>query len=87
MGIEKVRFWELNKGGWAGGVRGRQLLKSVRMLPFKMRSEMIIVLVFKPILDYLHENREGSLLVIEYVWEGWRSGWQTDVKVSRNAAV
>ena len=56
------------------------------MLPLKMRSEMvIIVLVFKS--DYFHENRESSLLVIEYVWEGWGSGWQTSVKVSRNAAV
>ena len=76
-----------NKGGWAGEARGRRLLKSARMLPLKMRSEMVIVLVFKPILDYLHENRESSLLVIAYVWEGWRSGWRTDVKASRNAAV
>ena len=57
------------------------------MLPLKMRSEMVIVLVFKSMLDYLHENRESSLLVIEYVWEGWRSGWQTDFEVSRNATV
>ena len=53
------------------------------MLPLKMRSEMVIVLVFKPILDYLHENRESSLLVIEYVWEGWRSGWQMNLKAAR----
>ena len=62
-------------------------MKSARILPLKMRSEMDIVLVFKSMHDYLHENRESSLLVIEYVWEGWRSGWQTDVEVSRNAAV
>ena len=36
-------------------------------------------------LDYLHENRESSLLVIEYVWEGY-SEWQTNFEVSKNVA-
>ena len=76
-----------NKGGWAGGARGRRLLKSVRMQPLKMRSETVIVFLFKPMLDYLHENRASSLLVTEYVLEGWRSGWQTDFELSRNAVV
>ena len=35
--------------------------ESVRMLPLKMRSEMVIVLGFKSMLDYLHENRELAI--------------------------
>ena len=35
--------------------------ESVRMLPLKMRSQMVIVLVFKSMLDYLHENRELAI--------------------------
>ena len=58
----------------------------ISILPLKLRSETVIVLLFKSMLDYLHENRESSLLVIEHMWEGWRSGWQTDFEVSRNVA-
>ena len=55
---------------------GRQILKSVRMLSFGMRSEMEIPLLLAArlslCLHYLHENRENNRIIfVEGLLEEW----------------
>ena len=66
---------------------GRQILKSVRLLPFEMRSDMEISLLLAArlslCLHYLRENQKNNRIK---VWVGWRSGWWTDSGVGEDAA-
>ena len=64
MRTETIRYRYLDMCRGAGGVGDRRILKLVSTLPLEMRWETVIVLLFKPMLDYLHENRESLLLVI-----------------------